>query len=49
MYCSIVFYKNKIPVGVTIKKNNDSLIFKIGENEYSIPIDTVSKVLNFFK
>lgn len=49
MSCSIIFYKNGIPVAITIKKLDNSLIFKIGENEFSIPIEHINRVLDFFK
>jgi signal transduction histidine kinase len=49
MSCSIIFYKNGIPVAITIKKHENSLIFKINENQFSIPIENIERVLGFFK
>lgn len=49
MSCSIVLYKNGIPIAITIKKSAQSLTFKVGDNEFSIPIESVNRVLDFFK
>lgn len=49
MYCSIVLYKNGIPTAITIKKSDQSLTFKVGDNEFAIPIVNISRVLDFFK
>lgn len=49
MSCSIIFYKNGIPTSVIIQKLENSLIFKVGDNEFAIPIVNISRVLDFFK
>lgn len=50
MNCSIVIYKNNIPVSIKIENlDHDFLIIKIREDTYKVAKKDLEKVLCFFK